>query len=134
MFRTSRTAGTSSTARRLRNALAVTGTAAAAVVLMAPSAGAAGSVGGAGTATWYASGDKLVVCDNASDGKSVVAEAYVNGRWQYKWHTAGAGKCTDRSYGDLPEGYGFDFRACLGDGSSNVVYWETCGGWAHAVA
>ncbi|MEV7728214.1 hypothetical protein AB0P15_26185 [Streptomyces sp. NPDC087917] len=130
MFRTS--SDTPKKSRTVRKALVLAGAAAAAVVLMAPSAGAAGSVGGAGSATWYSNGDKMTVCDNASDGKSVVVEAYVNGSWQYKWHTGGAGGCTDRSYGNLPEGYQFDFRVCLG--TNNTVQWNTCGGWAHATA
>ncbi|MEV4947840.1 hypothetical protein [Streptomyces sp. NPDC053755] len=123
---------TRSGGRKVRNALVVTAAAASALVLAAPSAGAAGVPGGAGSATWYSNGDKLTICDHASDGKSVVAQASFTST--LKWHTSGAGKCTDRSYGDLAEGFGFSFRVCLGDYSSGIYYPATCSDWTRAVA
>ncbi|QNP62582.1 hypothetical protein [Streptomyces genisteinicus] len=115
-----------------RNTLVVAAAAASALVLAAPTAGAAGVPGGGGSATWYADGDKMRICDTAADGKSVVVIASFTNTW--KWHTSGAGGCTDRSYGNLPEGFAFSFRVCLGDFSEQYYLPATCSASAPAWA
>ncbi|MGW4700032.1 hypothetical protein [Streptomyces sp. NPDC004285] len=132
MFSLRQSNRTRSGSKTVRNALVVAAAAASALVLAAPSAGAAGVPGGAGSATWYSNGDKLTICDNAADNKSVVVQASFTNT--LKWHTSGAGKCTDRSYGDLAEGFSFSFRVCLGDYSEGIYYPATCSGWVGAVA
>ena len=123
---------TSSGKKTVRNALVVAAAAASAIVLAAPSAGAAGVPGGGGNATWYSNGDKLTICDTASDGKSVLVQASFTNT--LKWHTSGAGGCTDRSYGNLAEGFAFSFRVCLGDYSEGIYYPASCSAWTSAVA
>ncbi|GAB3947542.1 hypothetical protein GCM10027614_42970 [Micromonospora vulcania] len=77
--------------------------------------------GCAGMGSWYGDGDQIVVCDLEADGWSVVVIAWLNGvRASNKWHTAGAGSCSTRSYGDLPEGMEVKFQACLGKYSSET--------------
>ncbi|GAA2635140.1 hypothetical protein [Streptomyces axinellae] len=88
----------------------------------------------AGSTTWYPDGGKLVICDNAADGWSVVVDARVGGATKYTWHTSGAGKCTERSYRGLPEGATVNFRVCSGDYSENLIQWDTCGGWVYSRA
>lgn len=83
---------------------------------------------GTGYGYWQADGDIMHVCDQYADGWSVVVLARFNGTYAPdKWHTAGAGKCTDRSYGNLPEGTAFVFTACLGKYSENYINYVTCG-------
>jgi hypothetical protein len=70
----------------------------------------------------------MTVCDSYADGWSiVVAATFGGGSLTYKWHTAGPGKCTDRSYGDLPEGTGFAFMTCLGKLADGYIKWDSCG-------
>jgi hypothetical protein len=77
---------------------------------------------------WFPDGDAMYVCDSSADGLSVVVIANFNGgEVRYKWHTAGAGKCTERSYGNLPEGTEFVFWACVGDYSDNEIDLNSCG-------
>ena len=123
---------TSSGRKTVRNALVVAAAAASAIVLAAPSAGAATVPGGGGKATWYSNGDKLTICDTASDGKSVLVQASFTNT--LKWHTSGAGGCTDRSYGNLEEGFDFSIRVCLGDYSQGIYYPATCSAWADVSA
>jgi len=87
-----------------------------------------GGAWGSGSGYWQQNGDLMWVCDHHADGWSVVVVATFNGSdRKYKWHTAGANKCTERSYGNLAEGTGFSFMTCLGKGAENFVAWETCG-------
>jgi hypothetical protein len=77
---------------------------------------------------WFPDGDAMYVCDTSTDGLSVVVIANFNGgAVRYKWHTAGAGKCTERSYGNLPEGTEFVFWTCVGDYSDSRIVDSTCG-------
>ncbi|MCX5064294.1 hypothetical protein OOJ91_00255 [Micromonospora lupini] len=89
---------------------------------------------GSGYGEWNHSGDVMWVCDAYPDGWSVVVIAWLNGvRAPNKWDTSGAGDgCTERSYGDLPEGTEVKFQACLGDYSETII--RSCGytRWAYA--
>lgn len=79
---------------------------------------------------WFPDGDAMYVCDSSVDGWSVVVVAsFSAGDFRYKWHTAGAGKCTERSFGNLPEGTEFVFRTCLGDYSDRQIADNSCGLW-----
>ena len=100
---------------------------------------------GSGYAHWYAYGDKMRVCDSYADGWSVVVVAKIaqdsNGTVTYKtvnkWHTGGSGgsfPCTDRSYGDLPEGTWLYMVTCLGDYSANIINADSCGEFKRAEA
>jgi hypothetical protein len=116
--------------KAVRKGLFAAAAATSALVLAAPHASAADTIivhsrGFEGTAYWYPSGDRLLVCDHRADGWSVVAIPSFNGA--YKWHTAGADRCTERSWGDLPEGMEFTITVCLGKYSDNLIWWETCG-------
>ncbi len=85
---------------------------------------------GSGFARWVGDGDKMWVCDRSADGKSIVVFAYLGSDYRAlpaKWHTTGAGGCTERSYGNLAEGQQIAFFACLGDYSQNTVDDSTCG-------
>lgn len=87
---------------------------------------------GSGFARWVGDGDKMWVCDRSADGKSIVVGAVVESGGSYralpdKWHTTGAGGCTERSYGNLAEGQEIWFVACLGDYSQNTIDSHTCG-------
>ncbi|MER7492842.1 hypothetical protein ABT033_09430 [Streptomyces pharetrae] len=116
--------------KSFRRTFMVAAAAASAVVLAAPSASAVSytyTYGGEGSATWFSDGDTLTICDYEPDGASVVV--YADFTDTKKWHTAGAGKCTDRSYGNLTEGFDFSLRVCLGDYSENLTYWGTCSDW-----
>jgi hypothetical protein len=78
---------------------------------------------------WFPDGDAMYVCDSSADGWSVVVIArFGAGDYRHKWHTAGAGKCTERSYGNLPEGTGFSFWTCIGDYSDDRhIFGDSCG-------
>jgi hypothetical protein len=99
---------------------------------------------GSGYAHWYAYGDKMRVCDSYADGWSVVVVAAIvqdnNGtpssKTVYKWHTGGSGgfPCTDRSYGDLPEGTPIHMRTCLGNYTANIINADSCGEIKYAEA
>jgi hypothetical protein len=83
---------------------------------------------GSGFGRWEANGDKMWVCDRSADGYSVVVWADIGGVTQpWKWHTGGAGSCTERSYGDVPEGQQIEYIACLGDYSENITKGGSCG-------
>ncbi|MBB5867197.1 hypothetical protein F4553_000576 [Allocatelliglobosispora scoriae] len=82
---------------------------------------------GSGYGMWVSDGDKMWVCDSYPDGKSVAVMAVVEpgGPTIVKWHTTGANKCTERSFGNLPEGRLVVFFACLGN--NLIVDESTCG-------
>ena len=83
---------------------------------------------GSGYGYWMQDGDVMRVCDTYPDGWSVVIIATINGaNAPYKWHTAGAGTCTDRSYGNLPEGTTFTYFTCLGKYSIGSIDLDSCG-------
>jgi len=92
---------------------------------------------GSGFGIWFQNGDIMRVCDNYADGWSVVVMATFDNTTKYKWHTggsAGDNPCTDRSFGNLPEGSHFYFRACLGKYSLNQVNLDSCGELKYATA
>lgn len=83
---------------------------------------------GAGFGYWEADGDIMHVCDQFADGWSIVVVATIEGMdAPNKWHTTGADKCTERSYGNLPEGKLFSYTVCLGKYSEGQILWTTCG-------
>ncbi|OSZ60050.1 hypothetical protein OQI_13010 [Streptomyces pharetrae CZA14] len=83
---------------------------------------------GSGFGRWEADGDKMWVCDRHADGYSVVVLADIGGVSQSKkWHTGGAGSCTERSYGDVREGQTIEYQACLGDYSEGTIRPGSCG-------
>ena len=117
-------------------AVAVSGVAAATPANAAPTTVACTSFGCyasdapqfTGYGHWFPDGDAMYVCGTSTDGWSVVVIANFNGGdVRYKWHTAGAGKCTERSYGNLREGTEFVFWTCLGDYSDNQIAGNSCG-------
>ncbi|NRQ37694.1 hypothetical protein HII36_38575 [Nonomuraea sp. NN258] len=123
-----------------QTALGVTGAAAsvqdpepAAAAAAAPDACTAygcytGDGWGSGFGRWMADGDKMWVCDRSADGWSIVVVADIGTRaYPNKWHTGGAGKCTERSYGDVGEGQRIYFHTCLGDYSTNTIRPGSCG-------
>jgi hypothetical protein len=119
--------------------IAAAGASVALALSTAPQAAAAGldgcAAGGCevGYGRWVADGDKMWVCDNAADGYSIVVEAYVDNVAQSrKWHTRGAGSCTERSYGDVPERVLIAWRACRGDYSEDTIKSGSCGVWVQA--
>ncbi|TMR87941.1 hypothetical protein [Nonomuraea basaltis] len=83
---------------------------------------------GSGFGRWVADGDKMWVCDRSADGWSIVVFADIGGSAQpEKWHTSGAGQCTERSYGNVAEGKYIDYFTCLGKYSTNEIKWDSCG-------
>ncbi|MGP3959138.1 hypothetical protein ACTWPT_24335 [Nonomuraea sp. 3N208] len=83
---------------------------------------------GTGSGRWIADGDKMVICDGYADGYSIVVRTHINYRSQpNKWHTSGAGKCTERSYGDVGEGLKVVFYTCLGKQSTDYIVTGSCG-------
>jgi hypothetical protein len=90
---------------------------------------------GSGYGLWMQNGDVMRVCDTFPDDLSVVIIATINGvNAPYKWHTAGAHTCTDRSYGNLREGLDFVYRVCLGKYSENRIDLDSCGSRVEATA
>jgi hypothetical protein len=92
---------------------------------------------GTGYGYWQADGDIMRVCDSYADGWSVVVIATFGKTTKYKWHTAGYSwpvKCTDRSYGNLPEDSVFYYQACLGKYSDNLINGDSCGPITYAIA
>ncbi|MGP3918810.1 hypothetical protein [Nonomuraea sp. 10N515B] len=87
---------------------------------------------GTGSGRWIADGDKMVICDGYADGYSIRIRAHINYTDQPdKWHTSGAGKCTERSYGDVGEGLIVVFYACLGKQSTGYILHDSCGAVAY---
>ncbi|WP_188196743.1 hypothetical protein [Nonomuraea sp. SYSU D8015] len=87
---------------------------------------------GTGSGEWIADGDKMLICDGYADGYSVVVRTDIGRTSQpNKWHTSGAGKCTERSYGDVAEGQNVAFYTCLGKKSTNYILPGSCGQVGH---
>ncbi|MEV0195057.1 hypothetical protein [Nonomuraea sp. NPDC050691] len=85
-----------------------------------------------GSARWMADGDKMVICDGYADGYSVIVRTDMgSGPQPDKWHTSGAGKCTERSFGDVAEGQPIAFYTCVGKQSTNYILPGSCGHVAH---
>ncbi|MFG6192377.1 hypothetical protein [Nonomuraea sp. JJY05] len=84
-------------------------------------------VWGSGSGRWIADGDKMVICDGYADGYSVIVRADIDLKPQPdKWHTSGADKCTERSYGNVAEGLDIAFYTCLGKQSTNYILPGSC--------
>ncbi|GAA2207813.1 hypothetical protein GCM10009850_032710 [Nonomuraea monospora] len=126
--------------RARRRGIALAGLVAAATVALAtvgvtPAAALTGCTyygcsGGWGTGYgyWAANGDKMTVCDGYADGYSVVVMADIGtSEMPDKWHTSGAGKCTERSYGDVAERQTIYFHTCLGKQSTGYILPGSCG-------
>ncbi|MFD0473102.1 hypothetical protein ACFQ0B_36165 [Nonomuraea thailandensis] len=70
----------------------------------------------------------MTVCDEYADGYSVVVMADIGTRpHPDKWHTGGAGRCTERSYGDVAERQTIYFHTCLGKQSTGYILPGSCG-------
>ncbi|MFC4115227.1 hypothetical protein [Nonomuraea zeae] len=83
---------------------------------------------GSGFGRWVADGDKMWVCDRSADGWSIVVVTDIGTSAKpNKWHTSGAGKCTERSFGDVAEGQSIAFYTCLGDYSDSYILPGSCG-------
>jgi hypothetical protein len=78
--------------------------------------------GCAGRATFDATGEHLIVCDNKDDGFGAVARytrSDVPGQNNDAWSREGTGKCIDHNM-NMPEGARITFQVCLEDNGTRV--------------